>query len=143
MLSQMLTEILRDLLKETFPKFAYWLYYSEVTVTLLIGILCCFDWPFGTLFAFLFFFYAAFCWTGACNYGRKKALEKKIQWKPSHLDRAVAFFLSAGLILVGIGFILLRTDIGGFIIIFGVGFIVLGVYNLFILFSGKWITFPG
>ncbi|MFY9760273.1 MAG: hypothetical protein WB772_19995 [Xanthobacteraceae bacterium] len=49
MFSTFLTDVLQDLLKESFPKFAYWLFYSEMALALLLGILFCFAWPVGTL----------------------------------------------------------------------------------------------
>ena len=49
MFSTFLTDVLQDLLKEFFPKFAYWLFYSEMALALLLGILFCFAWPVGTL----------------------------------------------------------------------------------------------
>lgn len=139
MISKILADLLQDLLKDFFPKFAYWLFYSEMTVALLLGILSCFAWPIG---AIIFFVYAAFCWVGACNYGRKRAAEKKLPWEPSHFDRSMAIFMNAGLIVMGAGFAVIAFDSNWLGAILGVALILLSGFNIIGLISGKWVTFP-
>ncbi|MFZ0777027.1 MAG: hypothetical protein WBC94_15760 [Xanthobacteraceae bacterium] len=143
MFSTFLTDVLQDLLKESFPKFAYWLFYSEMALALLLGILFCFAWPVGTLAGLAFFGYAALCWVGACNYTRRKrAVEKKLPWEPSQFDRAAAIFMSAGLIVAGAGFILIALDGNWGGVVLGAALILFGGFNIVRILSGKWVTFP-
>jgi hypothetical protein len=142
MLSEFLTEAFRETLKEAFPKFAYWLFYSEMTFALLLGVLFCFAWPVGPLVGYFFFVYAAVCWIGARNYGRKRAVEKNMQWAPSRLDLAVAVFLCVGLVVVGLGFFFISLGGKWSMTILGAAVMIYGVFKLKNVLSGKWITFP-
>jgi hypothetical protein len=140
MISEFLAHVLQGVLKDTFPKFAYWLFYSEMAFALLIGVLFCFAPPVGPLVGLGFFFYASLCWIGACNYGKKKAREKNIQWEPSRFDRAVAVFWSVGLVAFGALLFLIIDAWAGRI--GAAGLILLGAFNLKKVLSGKWIAFP-
>jgi hypothetical protein len=142
MLSTVLVDLLKEVLKETFPKFAYWLFYSEMAVTLLIGVLLCFAWPVGTLVSPLFFCYAALCWIGACNYTKKRKAEENLSWTPSAFDRGVAVFMSLGLLVFGVGVILASLDGAWMLAVLGAIFLLAGGLNIKRVLSGKWVTFP-
>jgi len=92
MLSKFIVEFLQRLLGEKYPAFAYWLFYSEMNISLIFGL----HFP-------PFLIYAAFNFIAARNYGRKRALAQGKDWTPSRFDKVVAFFLQTGMAVVGFG----------------------------------------
>jgi hypothetical protein len=139
-MAHFLTHLLQDLLMERFPKFAYWLFYSEMVAAIVIGLVLIF-FPAEAIFGGVFILYAASNWVGASNYARKRALKEKQAWAPSRFDRAVAIFLNLGFGLAG-GFLLYFLRDNWLMIAMGIALIAIALFNLVALCSGRWVDYP-
>jgi hypothetical protein len=129
-------------LKGNFPKLTYSLLYAEMTIAIVIGLLLLLLLPLHDMIAgAALLLYAAFIWICARNYGRRRALEKKVSWEPSRFDRAVAICLNSG-VVIGVGFLLCFVDRSLGTIGVGAAAIVIAFHNLFTLYSGRWTDFP-
>jgi hypothetical protein len=154
MLSHFLTDLFEDVLKDRYPKFAYWLYYPEMTIALILAVLWIalpeLIYGNGTILMETFFLaYAAFNWIGASNYGRRRALENDINWSPSWLDRSVAMFLQLVTATLGAGFLYLVYDSWsdpGYekwsFIVLGLALLGYSIKGIFRLSTGGWLEWP-
>jgi hypothetical protein len=140
-MSHFLAHFFQHMLKESFPKFAYWLYYSEMVIVLILALIYIWMPPIGTMVGAGLLVYAGFNWVGACNYGRKRAVEHGVAWSPSRFDRGVAIYLNVGMGVLGGGLVYLGYDewIG---IGLGLAILLIGVFNLVTLLKGGWVEFP-
>jgi hypothetical protein len=140
-MSHFLVHFFQETLKENFPKFAYWLYYSEMVIVLIPAFLFIWSPPTGTLVGAASLIYAGFNWVGAANYGRKRVLEHGGTWSPSRFDRGVAIYFNTGMIALGGAFSYVAYDewIG---LALGVAIVLIGLSNLSTLLSGGWVEFP-
>lgn len=158
----MISMVLKELLKHVFPLFAYWLFYSEAAVALLIsGFIFeatryqpLADNLLGLAAAISYF---GFCIVGAASYRRQRRQARSEPWAPSWLERICAVVMNLGLIALAfltidlVRFIWtdLQGDIftgDGFGAVFITGILIalpfISLWSLYRLARGRWVLMP-
>jgi len=141
-MSHVLTHMFQHSLKENFPGFAYWLYYSEMSVAIFFALITMQSSDSGSrVIGIALLVYAASSYLGARNYARKIAEEHKQIWSPSGFDRVVAVMFQIG-VCAGGAFILVNMADNWVIISIGIALLILPIFPLFRLLTGRWVNFP-